>query len=38
MRWWRSCATYLGINAKAVRDLGISMWPIEEGLRESLPW
>ena len=31
-------ATYLGTNAKATRELGISMRPIEEGLRESLPW
>ena len=31
-------ATYLGTSAKAVRELGISMRPIEEGLRESLSW
>ena len=31
-------ATYLGSSAKAVRELGISMRPLEEGLRESLPW
>jgi nucleoside-diphosphate-sugar epimerase len=31
-------ATYLGSNAKAVRELRLSMRPIEEGLRESLAW
>lgn len=31
-------ATYLGSNAKAVRELGISMRPLEQGLRESLSW
>jgi hypothetical protein len=31
-------ATYLGTNAKARAELGISMRPIEEGLRESLSW
>ncbi len=31
-------ATYLGINAKAVMELGISMRRIEEGLRQSLGW
>ncbi|MBN1630311.1 MAG: SDR family NAD(P)-dependent oxidoreductase [Thermoleophilia bacterium] len=30
--------TYLGTNAKAVEELGISMRSIEEGLRESLAW
>ena len=31
-------ATYLGSNAKAARELGLSMRSIDEGLRESLPW
>jgi nucleoside-diphosphate-sugar epimerase len=30
--------TYLGTNVKATKELGIQMRPIEEGLRESLPW
>jgi len=30
--------TYLGSNAKAVRELGISMRPLEQGLRDSLTW
>lgn len=29
-------ATYLGDNAKAKRDLGLSMRPLEQGLRETL--
>jgi nucleoside-diphosphate-sugar epimerase len=31
-------ATYLGSSAKAVRELGISMRSIEEGMSESLAW
>jgi nucleoside-diphosphate-sugar epimerase len=31
-------ATYLGSNAKARRELGMTMRPLEEGLRESLDW
>jgi nucleoside-diphosphate-sugar epimerase len=30
--------TYLGTNAKATRELGIEMRPVESGLRGSLPW
>ena len=30
--------TYLGSNAKATRELGLEMRPIEQGLRESLAW
>ncbi len=30
--------TYLGSNAKAKRELGIEMRPLEEGLRQSLSW
>lgn len=29
--------TYLGNNAKAIRELGIEMRPLEQGLRETLP-
>jgi nucleoside-diphosphate-sugar epimerase len=30
--------TYLGSNAKAQRELGFTVRPIEEGLRETLQW